>query len=63
MPTPRGALSALFVNGTLYATGGHVRNLNINELTIQFRILGLLKHRCLPGGIIVRLRRLTTKYL
>ena len=33
MPTPRGALNALFVNGTLYAIGGHhgARTLNINE--------------------------------
>jgi N-acetylneuraminic acid mutarotase len=33
MPTPRGALNALFVNGTLYAMGGHTgdRTLNINE--------------------------------
>ena len=33
MPTPRGALNALFVNGTLYAIGGHTgdRTLNINE--------------------------------
>jgi N-acetylneuraminic acid mutarotase len=33
MPTPRGALNALFVNGTLYAIGGQddARILNINE--------------------------------
>jgi N-acetylneuraminic acid mutarotase len=33
MPTPRGALNALFFNGTLYAIGGHyeARTLNINE--------------------------------
>jgi len=33
MPTPRGALNALFVNGTLYAIGGqdNAKSLNINE--------------------------------
>jgi N-acetylneuraminic acid mutarotase len=33
MPTPRGALNALFVNGTLYAIGGHAgdRTFNTNE--------------------------------
>jgi N-acetylneuraminic acid mutarotase len=39
MPTPRGALNALFVNGTLYAVGGQddARILNINEAYDPFR--------------------------
>lgn len=51
MPTPRGALNALFVNGTLYAIGGQGdgRILNINEAYDPLRDTWVAKAPMLTG--------------
>jgi N-acetylneuraminic acid mutarotase len=60
MPTPRGALNALFVNGTIYAI--YDSETISNMCTIRSEKLGSLKHQCIQLGTMLLLQRLTTKY-